>query len=485
MLRSYHNTRAYGARVCYTKNLMRRGFSVPFFIWVSFVAPVVVYAQENAIQSVATRQQQLQAQLDALESQIAVQQQLLDTAQNQHQTLQTQINAFNAEIKKTQLQIQAINLTITQLSGDIGVHNQTLSSLSSQLAAEKESLAQIMRQTQVLDGYSAVSVALGSKDVSDFFSDLDAFVSIKSSLADSFDQIRQTSSSTEAEKETLQARLTEQEQLRTVANLAKQQLQSQQQDKQRLLTQTKGVEANYQKLIASSQKTAAQIRSELFSLRDTAAIPFGTALAYAQAAERATGTRAAVTLGVLKQETNLGENLGTGVWTVDMNPTRDQPVYRFITQALGLDPNKMPVSRKPGYGWGGAMGPGQFIPSTWVCYGGFVNTNTNTCTPPSGYGSAFWQGPWQYVASKDRVRTLLNASVPSNPWSPQVAIMATAMLMADNGAATQTPAAERLAALRYFAGWTNARKSAYAFYGDGVMEFASRFQQNINQLAGR
>lgn len=447
------------------------------------VVPFAAWA-ESAAQSVDAHKQQLQSQLDALESQIAAQQQLLDAAQSQHQTLQTQIDAFDAEIKKTQLQIQAINLTITQLSGDIGVHNQTLSQLSAQLDAEKESLAQIMRQTQMLDGYSVINVALGSQDVSGFFSDLDAFASIKSSLADSFDEIQHTSSATEAEKEALQARLAEQEQLRTVAQLAKQQVQAQEAEKQKLLTQTKGVEANFQKLIASNQKTAAQIRAELFSLRDSAAIPFGVALAYAQAAEKATGTRAAVTLGVLKQETNLGENLGTGSWLVDMSPNRDQPVFKYITEALGLDPDKMPVSKKPWYGWGGAMGPGQFIPSTWACYGGFVNVNTNTCTPPSGAGASFWQGPWKYVASKDRVRKLLGASGPSNPWDPQVAIMATAMLMADNGAGTQTKAAERLAALRYFAGWGGASNPAYAFYGDGVMEFAATFQQEIDQLAG-
>jgi peptidoglycan hydrolase CwlO-like protein len=431
---------------------------------------------------VTERQQQLQNQLSTIESQIAIQQQLLDDAQSQRQTLQTQINAFNAEIKKTQLQIQAINLTIMQLNGSIGVHDQTLSQLSAQLVAEKESLAQILRQTQMLDDYSVVSVALGSQGVSGFFSDLDAFTSIKSSLAASFNEIERTSLSTEAEKEALQVRLQEQEQLRTVAQLAKQQVQAQEKEKQQLLTQTKGIEANYQKIIATSQKTAAQIRSELFTLRDSASIPFGLALTYAKAAERATGTRAAVILGVLKQETNLGENLGTGSWRVDMSPKRDQPVFVFITQTLGLDPDKMPVSKKPWYGWGGAMGPGQFIPSTWVCYGGFVHTQTNTCTPSKGVTN-FWKGPWQYVASKDRVRKLLGASTPSNPWNAQVAIMATAMLMADNGAAAQTPKAERLAALRYFAGG-NANNPAYAFYGDGVMGFAASFQQNINQLGG-
>jgi peptidoglycan hydrolase CwlO-like protein len=461
---------------------MRR-LSLFIFVCAMIYVPFTVLAQ-NTAQAVAQRQQELQNQLDQLESQIAVQQQLLDSAQNQHQTLQTQINAFNAEIKKTQLQIQAITLTITKLNGDIGVRNQTLSSLSKQLSAEKESLAQILRQTQMIDDYSIVSVALGSEDVSGFFSDLDAFVSIKSSLVESFDQIQQTSSATAAEKEALQARLAEQEKLRTVAQLAKQQVQAQEQEKQKLLTQTKGIEANYQKIIATSQKTAAQIRSELFMLRDTAAIPFGTALTYALAAERATGTRAAITLAVLKQETNLGENLGTGTWRIDMNPTRDQPVFTYITQALGLNPDQMPVSRKPSYGWGGAMGPGQFIPSTWVCYGGFVNANTNGCTPSSGAGSSFWQGPWRYTASKDRVRTLLGASTVSNPWDARTAIMATAMLMADNGADAQTRAAERLAAMRYFAGWAGASNPAFSFYGDGVMGFAAKFQQDINQLGG-
>ncbi len=449
-------------------------------------SPVVSIAPGSAAVAIAQQQQNLQNQLNALEGQIATQQQVLDVAQSQHQTLQTQIDVFNAEIKKTQLQIQAINLTITQLNGNIGEHQQTLAQLSAQLDAEKESLAQILRQTQMLDNYSVVSVALGSQDVSGFFSDLDAFASIKSSMADSFSQIQLTSSSTETEKEALQARLAEQEQLRTVEELAKQQVVAQEQEKQQLLSETKGIEANYQKLISVNQETAAQIRSELFELRDTAAIPFGTALTYAQEAEKATGTRAAVTLGVLKQETDLGANLGTGTWRVDMAPNRDQPVFVYITKVLGLDPDKMPVSKKPSYGWGGAMGPGQFIPSTWVCYGGFVNIYTNDCTNAAGSMpmQQFWQGPWQYVAAKDRVRTLTGGNSPSNPWNAQDAIMATAMLMADNGAAAQTPAAERLAALRYFAGWTHAGNPAYSFYGDGVMEFANQFQQEINQLAG-
>ena len=340
-----------------------------------FLAPFSALAE-----TVAQRQAELQSQLDQIESQIQVQQNLLNVAQSQHQTLQSQIDAFNAQIKKTQLQIQAMNVTIEQLNGGISNDNQTLSSLSDQLAAEKESLAQIMRQTQVLDNYSAVTVALGAQDVSSFFNDLDAFVSIKSSLADSFSQIRQTSSSTADHEAQLESKLAEQEQLRTVQQAAKQSLLAQEADKQQLLNETKGVEANYQKLIAANQKTAAQIRTELFQLAGGGGqISLPTAIQLAKQAQNETGVPAAFILGILKQETNLGANVGQCLLTNVpnrgdgkgkntgtvirgvMKPTRDVDPFIQITSALGLDWASMPVSCPQSTGYGGAMGPAQLI----------------------------------------------------------------------------------------------------------------------------
>lgn len=420
----------------------------------------------------AQRQQELQNQLNEIERQIAVQQQLLDTAQSQRQTLQTQINAFNAEIKKTQLQIKAINVAIAQLNGDIGARDRTLSELSARLAAEKESLAQILRQTQVLDSYSVVSVALGSKSVSQFFSDLDAFTSIKSSLADSFAHIERTSSATEAEKEALEAKLAEQQQLRQVAQVAKQALEVQEREKQDLLTQTKGIESNYQKLIAKNQKTAAQIRTELFTLAGGGGqIPLPTAITLAKQAGAATGVRPAFILGILKQETNLGANVGqcfltnmpnkgdgkgknTGVLIRSvMKPTRDVDPFIAITGALGLDPFSMPVSCPQSTGYGGAMGPAQFIPSTWKAY-------ANRIAKLAGH-----------------------VNTPANPWNNLDAFTAVALYMNDLGAATQRRSDERTAALKYFAGGYY-RNLAFAPYGDNVMKFAADFQQEIDILSG-
>lgn len=432
--------------------------------------PATLFAQ--SADAVAARQRELQQQLDQIESQIAGQQALLDKVQSQHQTLQGQINAYDAQIKKTQLQIQAIDVTIEQLNGDIGTHNHTLTTLSGQLSAEQESLAQILRQTQVLDNYSVVDVALSSQDVSGFFSDLDAFASIKSSLASSFDQIQQTSAATEAEKEALEARLAEEEQLAAEATLAKQQVQAQEGEKQRLLSETKGVEANFQKLIASNQQTAAQIRTELFELAGGGGqISLPTAIALAKTAGAATGVRPAFILGILKQETNLGANVGQCLLTNSpakgdgkgknsglpirgvMKGSRDVDPFLAITSALGLDWASMPVSCPQSTGYGGAMGPAQFIPSTWMSYA-------------------------------PRVAKLAgHPSTEANPWDNRDAFTAVALYMADLGASDGAYASERTAALKYFAGGSY-RNPAFSFYGDSVMSFAADFQEQIDILSG-
>ena len=153
-----------------------------------------------------------------------------------------------------------------------------------------------------------------------------------------------------------------------------------------------------------------------------------------------------------------------------MHPTRDEPVFLAIADVLGFDPYTRTVSC-PLYqggsrvGWGGAMGPSQFIPSTWAMYGGIVST-----------GDGF-----MYSQSADAIRRINQTSGPSNPFNNQDAFIATALLMRDNGA-NGTYAGDRLAALRYYSGWGGASNPANAFYGDQVMNRKSRLAQEIQIL---
>ena len=413
----------------------------------------------------------LQAQYDELQKEIAVQQQIIKDTQAQKNTLQGDVTLLNAKIKAAQAQIDAKNITIKQLSAQIAKKNVIITQLSDRIVRGQESLASVLRQTQMLDDYSVVSVALGAKSVSEFFSDLDAFTSIKVDLQNLFADIRATKAQTEEEKADLAAKQNQTIDAKYEVQTKKEQISSDKTQKQQLLVITTNQETEYKKVLADRQAKASAIRAALFPLRDASAISFGTALEYSQQAERVTGVDPALALAILTQESNLGANVGQCYLTNDatgsgvgkntgnaftkvMNPSRDVPPFLALSQELGFDPHRQVVSCPiaSAGGWGGAMGPAQFIPSTWALYA-------------------------------DRVASGAGKSI-ANPWDPKDAIMAMSFLLADNGAAAGGFTAEFNAAARYYAGWAGPTTRAGRTYATQVMNTVKNtIQPNIDFLA--
>ncbi len=136
-----------------------------------------------------------------------------------------------------------------------------------------------------------------------------------------------------------------------------------------------------------------------------------------------------------------------------MHPERDQEPFKEITKELGLNIETTPVScpmrdaRGRRLGWGGAMGPAQFIPSTW-----------------QGYKS-------QVVA--------FTGQATANPWDIRDAFAAAAILLSRNGARNGGEDSEWAAAMRYFSGSTNKR---FRFYGDNVLARAKQYEKDIADL---
>lgn len=401
-------------------------------------------------QHVEERRAQLQKELAELEVQIAAQETILQARQRESVTLERDIDILNAKIERAKLSIKARTLAIEGLSRDIVEKQTTVGNLSDKIGREKESLAELFRKTARADAYSLPEIILAGKALSAFFESVDEYRQVQRALQDSYRMLESDKAETEALQTALEDKRGEERELKRLQELEKKKTEGQEAEKKKILKISRGIEAEYQKIIKAQQRSAAQIRAELFTLRGTAAIPFEKALAYATAAGKRTGVRPALILGIIAEESNLGENVGTGNWRVDMKAPRDTEPFLDITRRLGLDPDRMPVSKKAWYGFGGAMGPAQFIPSTWVLY-------------------------------EERLAKATGHN-PPNPWDAEDAFMASALLLMDNGADEQTPATERLAALRYLAGWTNAKKKAYAFYGDDVMELAAKYQQQINIL---
>jgi len=117
-----------------------------------------------------------------------------------------------------------------------------------------------------------------------------------------------------------------------------------------------------------------------------------------------------------------------------------------ITAELKRDPFNTPVSCPMSFGWGGAMGPAQFIPSTWMVY-------------------------------RDRLKEIKKE--PADPWDIKDAFLAAALYLADYGADKRDYQSEWKAAMIYFSGTTS---SKYRFYGDSVIKIAQQYEEDIAKL---
>jgi predicted nucleic acid-binding Zn-ribbon protein len=465
------------AVLCYTLYMSR--LSV-FFIALLLLAglgsialPHVLAQQDTSAQT----RDQLQQELDGLEAQIKALQGSITQTQAQKASLANDIKLLNDKITQSKLKIKAHDTAISKLNQNISEKNKNINTLDAKMSREKDSLAQILRKTKYLEQYSLLDFGLQSQSLSTFFSDADSFSTLDRALNQSFADIRATEDELEQVKGELQVAKDDETQKKLAEAAEKKKVEANQAEKNNLLTVTKGQETAYKTVLAAREKDAAQIRARLFDLRDTAAISFGDAYDLSVLASKSTNVRPALILAILMQESSLGINVGacyvrdyntgdgvsikTGATKIRaMSPTRDVPVFLSITSRLGRDPQTTPVScwiaaysgGSPS-GWGGAMGPSQFIPSTWKLF-------------------------------ESRINGVTGRSV-ANPWNPQDAITATALYLEDLGAVSGNEASERNAACKYYSGRSCASSSAGAGYGNSVMTKLYSMQADIDKLTQR
>lgn len=407
--------------------------------------------------TVEEREALLQQQLTATEEEIKAWQLELKEKQKESASYKRDIDILTAKIQEAQASIKAGELNIQKLSWEIDLKKKTIVELDEKVDKGKESLSQLIRRTDEINSFNLVEIVLSSEDMSEFLVDLDTFDTVNNGILVSFQDIREAKNQLQVEREELGQKIDKETDIKKANEAERRRVEANKAEQDRLLEVSRSEERSYEQEIVAREKKAAEIRAALFSLRDTAAIPFGKALEYANAVSVKTGVRPAFLLAILTQETNLGANIGTcnrpqdtQKWQ-DIMPgpgdsRNDQAAYLRITSKLGLDPNSMPLSCPWGNGWGGAMGPSQFIPTTWEAY-------------------------------EHKVAQALGKSVAS-PWDPQDAFMASGIYLSELGAGAGGYTAERTAALKYYAGgnWNNPKN---AFYGDQVMGHATRIQETM------
>ncbi|KPJ56934.1 hypothetical protein AMJ49_03410 [Parcubacteria bacterium DG_74_2] len=426
-----------------------------FFIFLTFLFSSFSFAQESPTSTQPSKLSNPQGNLSPIQE-----------TEKEKKTLQNEIYILRTKIAKLDLQIQENQLMVKDLGFQIKETETSIDKTSLRIENKREQITNILRTIYEEDQKSFFEILLSERTLSDFFDSLNQLQILHSENQELLKEIKDLKSFLESEKTFLDEEKIDVERLLSIQSLQKKESENIKGDKDWLLEETKGQESEYQKLLAEKEKKAAEIRSRIFELIGVARAPtFGEAYEISKFVYEITGVRPAFLLAVLEQESRIGQNVGQcflrdtktggGVRAKTgeeisrvMSPTRDVKPFLSITEELGRDPFNTLVSCPMSFGWGGAMGPAQFIPSTWVRY-------------------------------RKRVSEIIKKA--ADPWEIKDSFLAAALYLADYGADKRIPEAEWKAAMIYFAGRIDSR---FRWYADQVLVKATEFEKDIRELEG-
>lgn len=465
---------------------MPRIFLIVFFtVFAGAFSPA--YAADPITDFCTSAQAKADAQALAECAELAELQENNTKIQGEKTSIEKEIKEIDSQIKIAQQKIKVQERIIAQLSTDIGVKTGVVKNLEGKIDRQTKTITGILQKLNTLDSISVPEVLIGSKQFSDFYIQVDTYTKLNEQLLGLVGEVKTAKAETEAQRQTLETRKDKESDAKAAIEAEKRLIDRKKAEKNALL-KLKTSEANIsQKLLTDQKAKVAAIRARLFKFQDGEGIPFGDAYDFAVNAQKITGVRPAFVLGILMQEssydstdssfgknvgqcflrdTSTGEGVGANTGTAKirvMNPTRDVPVFLDIASGLGRDPYNTRVScwipaytgGKP-YGWGGAMGPAQFIPSTWKLFA-------------------------------KRVANALGVSqAEANPWIPEHAIMAASLYLSDLGAGSQTFTGEKNAACSYYSGKRCASSRDGNTYGTSVMRWVTKIQEEmIDPILGK
>lgn len=420
----------------------------------SFCVPAELRAEDTA--------SSLQARLKEIEAEITADQQQIIAAQGQTKTLASAIAEISTSRTILELQMEAADLQIRDAEERREAVRIKMDENTAKRDDLRDQLSSLLVTLDVADAQTPLFAFLSSSNVFEAMNTIQQYVDVTDRLNEVVATTQTIGEQLRDQEQILSSMADEARNLLAIRSLQESALGLNEEEQRNLLLQSKGKEWAYAKDIKDQKAEAAKIRTRIYQLLDTGAvhISFGEAVTKAKWVAGVTGIDPAFLLSVLTQESNLGANVGTcnrpqdppaKNWKKVMKPERDQKPFVQIMEALGRSTEGTPIScpmrdaKGAQLGWGGAMGPAQFIPSTWIGYAGKITQIT---------GKA------------------------SDPWNITDAFIAAALKLTHDGADGTTDG-NWAAAMRYFSGSTNL---AYRFYGDQVIARAKQYQKDIESL---
>ena len=329
------------------------------FFFVSFVFNFVTAPTSGdvfaAVENAETRKA-LEAELVQLEKEMADYEKQISEYKKTGNTLQSEITRMNNQVAKLNLQIKSIMVTLKKVNKDIDSTTTEIGVTETKIEKKRRIIGEMVQEIYRNENQGVLLTLLANNDLSNFFTDLNNLANVSDRLRFNLDELIGFKTDLSDQKEALALQKMDIETLQAYQEAQRKEIAKTKAEKDSLLKVTKGKETEYQKVLATKQKTAAEIRSRLFDMVGGGQLKFEEAYKLARAAESATGVRAALILAVLNKESALGQNVGKCRYDVNpyypdrasnkttMKPNTDMPHFFEITKKLNLNPETAFVS---------------------------------------------------------------------------------------------------------------------------------------------
>lgn len=229
-----------------------------FFLFLSFNFASAQTDEERLVQ--------LRQQIEALEREAEQYRSNIKSEHSKAESLKRDINILKGEISKLQAKISATGKKIDKTNIEInGVQGQIFDT-QEKINTQKEAIGRLLLFLNRRDNETLLATLLKNDTLSDFFQDTQNVSSINTNLLALVDDLRDAKSVYEGQKQQLEGKKNELEILKQEQNAQKNSLTSATSTKNNLLVQTKGQEAQYQKLLEQTEKRKAKFFRELREL---------------------------------------------------------------------------------------------------------------------------------------------------------------------------------------------------------------------------
>jgi len=290
---------------------------------------------------------------------------------------------INWSIRKLNAEIASLNLSISQLDSAIKEREKAIEELSKALQHQKEVLAETVRQLFEYDSTCYIKVFLGYGSISDFGQRLMEMERLQMNLESTIKEIQEAKEKMEKEKADLEKDKEKKLRYKRMQEFSRQNLVLKQKQQKYLLERLAEAKTPLEREMARIEAELMELRNAMSRIQRYLAswlispeIPSWSEIfsAVSFASERS-GASVFLILGTLQVESTFRLSAGNNMGSPEANLQRcldnriddslcyqQKPVFEEICAELHLDPNKVPIS----YAY--AMGPAQFIPTTWRAY---------------------------------------------------------------------------------------------------------------------